>query len=269
MNDYINPRENYIHPTALIAPGVKMGTGNYIGPFCIIGYPAEHKTFWGKDQKGVEIGNDNILTGHITIDAGTEHPTSLGDSIWMLKHSHVGHDAVIGNHATISCGAKVGGHAIIGPATNIGLNACIHQWVDVPEGCMIGMNAAVTKKTALEPFRKYAGVPAKDIGSNVKQAAVSIHPELKLIGMSTNRVGKAIPKEVPLLEYELRTHPGLQILGKSGEKTIFVLKGNKTSPVMIYHEKERKVYTSGLGLICPDMDTLKVIFKLLGYEISG
>ena len=50
---------------------------------------------------------------------------------------------------------------------NIGLNAVIHQKVIVPKGCMIGASAFVGKKTILQPYRKYAGVPAKDIGENI------------------------------------------------------------------------------------------------------
>jgi UDP-N-acetylglucosamine acyltransferase len=160
-------RNNYIHPTAQIGPNVEMGEGNYIGPFCIIGYPAEHREYWGKPTGKVRIGNNCKFTGHVTVDASTGYyPTDVGNNVWMLKHSHVGHDAYIGSDVTISCGAKIGGHSKVLANSNIGLNACIHQWVTVPEHCMIGMNAAVTKTLKMEPFRKYAGVPAKDIGSN-------------------------------------------------------------------------------------------------------
>jgi len=176
MSDYtINMKEylddwgngNKIHPTAVIGPNVKMGNNNYIGPFCIIGFPAEHKDFWDEPTGHVEIGNNCVFTGHVTVDAGTEQPTYIGHNVWMLKHSHVGHDAFIGNDVTISCGAKIGGHATICPGCNIGLNATIHQRVEVPHNCMIGMNAAVTKKLEMKESRKYAGVPAKDIGSNI------------------------------------------------------------------------------------------------------
>jgi UDP-N-acetylglucosamine acyltransferase len=170
MNEYEPETENFIHSTAIIGPNVSLGKGNYIGPYCIIGYPAEHKAHWDNPVGKVRIGDNCRITGHVTIDASTgEFPTELGDNVWMLKHSHVGHDAYIGSDVTISCGAKVGGHAKVLAGSNIGLNACIHQWVTVPEHCMIGMNAAVTKKLQMEPFRKYAGVPAKDIGSNKKQ----------------------------------------------------------------------------------------------------
>src|SRR5262245_23830057 len=132
-----------IHSTAVIGPNVEIGEGTYIGPFCIIGYPAEHKAYWDGPVGKVIIGKNCVITGQVTIDAGTEGITRIQDNCWLLKHSHVGHDAILGNNVTISCGAKIGGHAIISQNCNIGLNATIHQWVQVPEGCMIGMNAAV------------------------------------------------------------------------------------------------------------------------------
>lgn len=112
------------------------------------------------------IGNNNHFEGLVTIDAGTALPTVIHDGCWFLKHSHVGHDAMVHSNVTISCGAKIGGHCEIGEGCNIGLNAVIHQRQIIKEGCMIGMGAVVTKGLKTEPFRKYAGVPAKDIGSN-------------------------------------------------------------------------------------------------------
>lgn len=159
-----------IHPTVLLGPNVSVGDGTYIGPYCIIGYPAEHRSYWDKPCGKVYIGKNCVITGHVTIDAGTEEVTTIGDNVWMLKHSHVGHDAYVYNDVTISCGAKIGGHAKIGFRSNIGLNACVHQWVEVPEGCMVGMNSTITKKTPLFPNRKFAGSPAKDIGPNFKNA---------------------------------------------------------------------------------------------------
>lgn len=157
---------NYIHPTAIIGDNVKLGKNNYIGPYCIIGFPAEHRKHWHECGE-VIIGDNNRFTGLVTIDAGTETPTVIFNNVTMLKHSHVGHDVIVHDNCTISCGAKIGGHVILYANVNVGLNACIHQRVEIPEGCMIGMNAAVTKKTELERFMKYAGVPAKAIGVNI------------------------------------------------------------------------------------------------------
>jgi len=123
-----------IHETAIIYPNVTIEDNVYIGPYCIIGAPPEWKGR-EKDSQGVYIAD-------------------------------VGHDAILKNGVTLSCGAKIGGHSVIGENTNIGLNATIHQKLNIPEGCMIGMGAVVTKKTELSRNCKYAGVPAKFIGFN-------------------------------------------------------------------------------------------------------
>jgi len=158
-----------IHPTAVIGPNVVIGNNVQIGPGCVIGYPAEHKQFWGKEWGRVIIGDNCIITGLVTIDAGTERPTELMPGCFVMKHAHIGHDCIIGPNVTIACGAKIGGHAVIGEGSNIGLNAVIHQRQVIKEGCMIGMGSVITKKTETFPYRKYAGNPARDIGENIKK----------------------------------------------------------------------------------------------------
>jgi UDP-N-acetylglucosamine acyltransferase len=155
----------YIHPTAVIYDGVVIEENVYVGAYCIIGSPAEWK---GKeDNTGkVIIKKGSRLTGLVTVDSGTHQNTIIGENCYLMKHSHVGHDAIVQDGVTISCGAKIGGHSIIHQNTNIGLNAVIHQKVVVPEGCMIGASAFVGKKSELQPFHKYAGVPVKDLGWN-------------------------------------------------------------------------------------------------------
>lgn len=156
-----------VHSTAIIYDGVVIEANVQIGPYCIIGAPAEWK---GKEStKGVTICEGAILTGMVTVDAGVEYTTCIGANSYLMKHSHVGHDAIIHNDVTISCGAKIGGHAIIGKNTNIGLNAVIHQKKIVPANCMIGMGAVITKGLGMAPGMKYAGNPAKLLGQNIKK----------------------------------------------------------------------------------------------------
>lgn len=157
---------NNIHATALITPGVIIGVGNYIGPYCIIGYPPEWKGF--EEHEGqVSIGNNNRITGLVTIDSAVKDHTYIFNNCYLMKHSHIGHDAVIMDNVTISCGVKIGGHALIRESANIGLNAVIHQKQIIMDGCMIGMGAVVTKKLITEQFKIYAGNPAKLIGENI------------------------------------------------------------------------------------------------------
>lgn len=157
---------NAISPLAWIHPAVKIGRGNTIGPFCMIGGPAEWK---GHEVQGrVVIGDNNTITGLVTIDSGTEHGTYIGDGCYLMKHCHIGHDAAINSDVTISCGAKIGGHACILFGANIGLNASIHQKQIIERGVMIGMGAVVTKKLITEPYKVYVGNPARLFGDNDK-----------------------------------------------------------------------------------------------------
>ena len=154
-----------IHQTAVINLNVIIEDDVYIGPLCIIGFNPEWKGR-EKDNKGVIIKKGTKITGLVTIDGGANQPTVIGENCYLMKHSHVGHDAELKNGVTLSCGAKIGGHSIIGENTNIGLNAVVHQKVEVPEGCMIGASAFVGKKSILKPNHKYAGVPVKELGEN-------------------------------------------------------------------------------------------------------
>lgn len=154
-----------IHQTAVINSNVIIEDDVYIGPLCIIGFNPEWK---GRelDNKGVIIKKGTKITGLVTIDGGANQPTVIGENCYLMKHSHVGHDAELKNGVTLSCGAKIGGHSIIGENTNIGLNAVVHQKVEVPKGCMIGASAFVGKKSILKPNHKYAGVPVRELGEN-------------------------------------------------------------------------------------------------------
>ena len=155
---------NYIHSTAIIGDNVILGDNNYIGAYCIIGDPAEHKKYWGKPNGKVRIGDNNIITGLVTIDAGTEEDTIIENNCFIMKHSHIGHDCWIMDNVTISCGAKIGGHSVIKEDSNIGLNAVLHQFTTIEQGCMIGASAFIKGQT--EEYSKYVGVPAKRIGEN-------------------------------------------------------------------------------------------------------
>lgn len=156
---------NYIHPTAVISQSTTIEDNVYIGPLCVIGFPAEWK---GHEEygKGVIIRSGARLTGLVTVDSGADRATEIGANCYLMKHSHVGHDAKLGEGVTVSCGAKIGGHTEIGDGTNIGLNAVIHQKLKVPGGCMIGMGAVVTKRTELKEGMKYVGNPARLLSEN-------------------------------------------------------------------------------------------------------
>lgn len=156
-----------IHYTAVIGANVDIGANVEIGPYCVIGLPGEHREAWGTDM-GVIIDDNCVLTGLVTVDAGIEAATRIGQGAFIMKHAHVGHDAVIGNQVTIACGAKIAGHVRIDDHANIGLNAVIHQRHHIPTWAMIGMGAVVPLKLKVLQGRTYAGNPATLLGINKK-----------------------------------------------------------------------------------------------------
>lgn len=182
--------ENDIHPTAIIGNEVIMRKGNKIGayvviqgnttighnnvfrPFCSIGGEPEHKLFFGKKNKGTIIGNNNIFSEYVTINAGCYKPTILDSHIVMLRGSHVGHDSVIYSDCTISCNVLIGGHSLLGYGVNMGLGSICHQYSKIGSYAMIGMGAIITKKVNPNCFGMYVGNPAKYIKENdhVKQS---------------------------------------------------------------------------------------------------
>ncbi len=172
MSTTIHPTA-FVHPTAVIGHNVTIEANVYIGPFCIIGFQPEWK---GKERedKGVRICEGARLTGLVTVDSGAEGVTQISKDCYLMKHSHVGHDAILLHEVVLSCGAKVGGHAMVCEFNIIGLNAVIHQRKFIPRSCMIGMGAVITKGLEMHPGQKYAGNPAKWIGENVKNPSATV-----------------------------------------------------------------------------------------------
>ena len=160
----------FIHATAIIYDGVEIGDNCYIGPYCVIGGPAE-KVGFHESTGWVKIADNCRFEKQVTIDSGTERPTEISEGCYFLKNAHVGHDCLIGKNVTLGCNVCIGGFTVVSHDTNFGLGAVCHQRVFIPEKCMIGMNATITKSTAktMRRFEKYIGSPAYSIGPNIRK----------------------------------------------------------------------------------------------------
>jgi len=177
-------KKNYIHPTSIIGEEVVLGENNYIGPYCLItgktkigndnrfeaycsiGTEPEHKSYFGKPNMGVVIGNNNFFREYVTVNSGCQVPTILGDKIILLRGSHVGHDSKIGQECTISCNVLIGGHSLLGDGVNMGLGSICHQFSRIGSYSMIGMGAIITKTFEQRCFGVFVGNPAKYIKDN-------------------------------------------------------------------------------------------------------
>lgn len=118
----------FIHPTAYIAPNVRIGEGSVIMPYAMISSHAE-------------IGlNTLIMTG-----ATIGHNTKLGE------FNHIASQAVVG--AFINTG--IGSH--------IGLNSTIREYISIGDFSTIGMGAVLTKNVGKKEI--WAGNPARFLRS--------------------------------------------------------------------------------------------------------
>jgi UDP-N-acetylglucosamine acyltransferase len=186
---YPSSSDNRIDPTAIIGPGVELGTGNVIGPYSVIvgktrigdnnwigphvsiGTPAEwrgHPLPVGWDGEigdgRVEIGDGNVVREFATINAGVEQATRLGNDCYLMARSHVGHDATLQDGVTLSTAAQLGGFTTVWQWANLGLGSQVHQWGQIGPGAMVGMGAVVLHP--VEAFMTVVGVPAAQIGIN-------------------------------------------------------------------------------------------------------
>lgn len=168
---------NVVHPTAIIDAKAKLGSDNFIGPFCYIGpnvtigdgnrfeayvsvgTAAEHRDYFRSEAGPVQIGSHGIFREFVTINGATQGLTRVGDNVTMLRGSHIGHDAIIGNKANLSCNVLIGGHSVLGEGANLGLGAAVHQFRVIGAFAMVGMNSTVTRN--VPPFVVAFGSPCE------------------------------------------------------------------------------------------------------------
>jgi acetyltransferase-like isoleucine patch superfamily enzyme len=119
--------------------------GGGIDQTAIIGHPPEGRE-WSPDQAMYMpvLGDAVRIEAFVTIDAGYERSTTIGARTWAMKHSHFGHDCLVGEDVEVSPGAVICGMCEIGDGVHIGVNASILPMVKVGAGAVIGAGAVVT-----------------------------------------------------------------------------------------------------------------------------
>jgi acetyltransferase-like isoleucine patch superfamily enzyme len=88
-----------VHPTALLAPGCRIGAGNIVGPHCYLGTNSR-------------LGDLNVLNYHV----GFGHHSQLGDGNFIAPGFQCG------NTVTIGSGNFFGLSCTVGPDVKIGDN---------------------------------------------------------------------------------------------------------------------------------------------------
>ncbi|MEX2218772.1 MAG: acyl-ACP--UDP-N-acetylglucosamine O-acyltransferase [Phycisphaerales bacterium] len=124
-----------------------IGEGTIIYPFACIGFPGQDVKFKpGDPTAGVVVGTNGIIREHATIHAATNThtPTTVGDRIFMMVNSHLGHDATVGNNVVMVNNSAVGGHGKLYDNSTLGGGALVHQFNRVGRFAFVSGGVAVS-----------------------------------------------------------------------------------------------------------------------------
>jgi len=192
-----------IHPTAIVAPGARVANDVTIGPYCVIGeqvslaagvslkshvvidgrttvgertriFPFASIGFETQDLKykgepsSLEIGHDNTIREHVTINPGTEGGgmvTRVGNHCLLMVGAHVAHDCQIGDHVILVNNGTLGGHVVMEDYAILGGLSAIHQFCRIGRHAMIGGMSGVERDVI--PYGLARGDRARLTGVNI------------------------------------------------------------------------------------------------------
>ena len=158
---------NYVGPFTYIFGNVEMGDGNWIGPHVTIGTAAQYhgpRNEWRTPTLPIRIGNGCTIREYVAVHEPFIGKTIIEDDCYLMAGSQVGHDIVLREKVTLANAVQIGGFSEIGYGAWIGLGATIHQYTTIGAFVMVGMSTVVVKD--LPPFTKWAGNPARYLGIN-------------------------------------------------------------------------------------------------------
>ena len=154
-----------IGPYSIIGPDVQIGEGTEIqshvniSGHTIIGNNTKIFTFasigtnpqdlkYKGEQTKLEIGNNNIIREHVTINKGTVGGggvTKIGNNNLIMIGAHIAHDCEVGDNVVIANSAAIAGHAKISDDVIIGGNCGVQQFSRIGKMAMIGGMTAVSR----------------------------------------------------------------------------------------------------------------------------
>lgn len=192
----------FIHETAIVSDGARLGTECHIGAFSVVGdevalgdrvwleshVVVDGKTAIGDDTRvfpfvsiglapqdlkyrgeatATEIGKRNQIREFVTIHRGTAGGggvTRIGDDNLLMAQAHVAHDCQIGNDVIMANAATLAGHVEIADRANVGAYSGVHQFCRIGYEAFVGGYSVVVKDAP--PFAIIQGNHAKCYGLN-------------------------------------------------------------------------------------------------------
>ncbi len=198
-----------------------IGADNQIHPGAVIGFPPQHLAYKGTPCHTL-IGDRNIIREYASINGSflEGHKTIIGNDNYLMIQSHVGHDAILGNHIVLCNGSLVSGHVEIEDHVFISGLVAIHQFVRIGTYAMCTGITRVNRD--VPPYMMVYG-DSEIIGLNVvglRRAGFSAaaRNEIKQAYRILYEQRRSLPAAIALLKAEPRG-PEVQHLISFLEKT--------------------------------------------------
>jgi acyl-[acyl carrier protein]--UDP-N-acetylglucosamine O-acyltransferase len=117
-----------------------------IHPSAVIGDPPEHRDWRNGDNVFTPlIAPSAQINALVSVDAGLRAPTTVGPRTLVMKHCHIGHDAVVGADCELAPGTVLGGHVVLEDRVRCGIGVLIRPFIRVGAGARLGAGAVVVK----------------------------------------------------------------------------------------------------------------------------
>lgn len=163
-----------VHPTVILQPGARLGSGVRVGPYCVVGEDvvlgdgvqlAAHVRVAGQTLIGagtsvrafvtlgatpqdlkqygqparLVIGKHCRIFEYAHLSGGTVAggATSLGEGCLVMSHVHIGHDCVLGRGVVLAGSSGLAGHVSVGDGAIVSGFSCVHQHVAIGRGAFL------------------------------------------------------------------------------------------------------------------------------------
>lgn len=156
-----------LHAHVVVDGDTEIGERCHLFPFAVLGTRPQDKKLEADYEGKLTVGSDNEIREHVTIHGGTEFGrgiTTVGDHNMLLAGSHIGHDAIVGDHTVFTNGAMAAGHCEIHDHVILGAMVGVHQFARIGARAMIGAGAMLSHDAP--PFALVQGDRARLVGVN-------------------------------------------------------------------------------------------------------
>jgi len=240
-------RETFIHPTAIVEKGAKIGNGVLIEAYAIVkenvvlednvtiksfayidGFTTigESSTIWPSASIGtktqdlkfrgektfVKIGKRCEIREFVSINSSCSEGTTVevGDDCLIMAYCHIAHNCKVGNRVIMSNNATLAGHVEVEDHAIIGGYTPIHQFVRIGKHAMVGGMTRVGQD--IPPFTIGGDIPFRLAGLNLvglkrHKFSLEVRKALAHAFRLVFRSELTLEEALDTIEKELSIHP--------------------------------------------------------------